>query len=34
MRSGDQKKIDRVTQAFLPMKKLDIAALERAAAAS
>jgi predicted 3-demethylubiquinone-9 3-methyltransferase (glyoxalase superfamily) len=33
MGSGDQEKIDRVTQAFLPMKKLDIAALERAAEA-
>jgi predicted 3-demethylubiquinone-9 3-methyltransferase (glyoxalase superfamily) len=31
MRSGDQQKIDRVTQAFLPMKKLDIAELQRAA---
>ena len=31
MTSGDQTTIDRVTQAFLPMKKLDIAALERAA---
>jgi predicted 3-demethylubiquinone-9 3-methyltransferase (glyoxalase superfamily) len=30
--SGDQKRIDRVTNAFLPMKKFDIAALERAAA--
>lgn len=28
--SGDQKKIDCLTQAFLPMKKLDIAALESA----
>jgi predicted 3-demethylubiquinone-9 3-methyltransferase (glyoxalase superfamily) len=27
MTSGDQAKIDRVTQAFLPMKKLDIATL-------
>jgi predicted 3-demethylubiquinone-9 3-methyltransferase (glyoxalase superfamily) len=32
MSSGDREKIDRVTQAFLPMKKLDIAPLERAAA--
>ena len=32
MRSGDQQKIDRVTQAFLPMKKLDIKAIKRAAA--
>ena len=32
MSSGDQKAIDRVTQAFLPMKKFDVAALERAAA--
>jgi predicted 3-demethylubiquinone-9 3-methyltransferase (glyoxalase superfamily) len=31
MRSGDQKKIDRVTQAFLQMKKFDLSALERAA---
>lgn len=31
MQSGDQEKIARVTQAFLPMKKLDIAALQRAA---
>ena len=30
MRDKDQKKVDRVTQAFLPMKKLDIAALEKA----
>lgn len=30
MRSGSREQIDRVTQAFLPMKKLDIAALERA----
>jgi predicted 3-demethylubiquinone-9 3-methyltransferase (glyoxalase superfamily) len=32
MNSGDQKKIDRVTQAFLTMKKFDLAELERAAA--
>ena len=31
MTSGDRAKIDRVTQAFLPMKKLDVAAIERAA---
>jgi predicted 3-demethylubiquinone-9 3-methyltransferase (glyoxalase superfamily) len=31
MSSGDQKKIDRVTQAFLQMKKIDLAELERAA---
>ncbi|TAL18159.1 VOC family protein [bacterium] len=31
MRSKDEKKIARVTQAFLKMKKLDIAALKRAA---
>lgn len=31
MRSGDQAKIDRVTQALMPMKKLDMAALEKAA---
>jgi len=30
MQSGDQEKIDRVTQAFLSMKKLDIAELEAA----
>jgi predicted 3-demethylubiquinone-9 3-methyltransferase (glyoxalase superfamily) len=30
MRDKDPKKIARVTQAFLPMKKFDIAALERA----
>ncbi|HYC34438.1 MAG TPA: VOC family protein [Candidatus Paceibacterota bacterium] len=30
MRSGDQEKIDRLTKAFLPMKKLDIATLEAA----
>jgi predicted 3-demethylubiquinone-9 3-methyltransferase (glyoxalase superfamily) len=28
--SGDQAKIDRVTQVFLKMKKVDIPALERA----
>lgn len=28
MRSGDQEKIDKITQAFLPMKKLDIAKLK------
>ncbi len=33
MSSGDQKKIDRVTQAFLQMKKIDLAELERVAAA-
>jgi predicted 3-demethylubiquinone-9 3-methyltransferase (glyoxalase superfamily) len=31
MRSGDQEKIDRVTQAFLQMKKFDLATLEKAA---
>lgn len=31
MTSGDQEKIDRVTQAFLKMKKFDVAALESAA---
>lgn len=31
MASGDQAKIDRVTQAFLPMKKIVIADLEKAA---
>ena len=31
MNSGDQEKINRVTQAFLQMKKFDIAELERAA---
>ncbi len=31
MTSGDKEKIDRVTQAFLKMKKFDIAELERAA---
>ena len=31
MTSGDQGKIDRVTRAFLPMKKFDIAALMAAA---
>lgn len=30
MASGDQEKIARVTQAFLPMKKFDIAALQKA----
>jgi predicted 3-demethylubiquinone-9 3-methyltransferase (glyoxalase superfamily) len=30
LRSNDQEKIDRVTQAFLPMKKLDIAILQAA----
>jgi predicted 3-demethylubiquinone-9 3-methyltransferase (glyoxalase superfamily) len=30
MTSKDQKKVDRVTQAFLPMKKLDIATLKKA----
>ena len=30
MTSGDQATIDRVTQAFLPMKKLDVAAIEAA----
>jgi predicted 3-demethylubiquinone-9 3-methyltransferase (glyoxalase superfamily) len=30
LQSGDREKIDRVTQAFLPMKKLDIAKLEEA----
>lgn len=32
MSSGDQATIDRVTQAFLPMHKLDVAAIEAAAA--
>ena len=32
MASGDRAAIDRVTQAFLPMHKLDVAAIERAAA--
>ncbi|MEX2284950.1 MAG: VOC family protein [Gemmatimonadota bacterium] len=32
--SGDQEKIDRVTQAFLQMKKIDLAELEGAAASS
>jgi DNA-binding response OmpR family regulator len=27
---GSREQIDRVTQAFLPMKKMDLAALERA----
>jgi predicted 3-demethylubiquinone-9 3-methyltransferase (glyoxalase superfamily) len=31
MTSGDQEKIDRVTQAFLPMKKFDLEALRKAA---
>ena len=31
MQSGDKEQIARVTKAFLPMKKFDIAALERAA---
>ncbi len=30
LRSGDQEKIDRVTQAFLQMKKFDLAALKKA----
>ncbi len=30
MRHGTREQIDRVTQAFLPMKKLDIAKLEQA----
>jgi predicted 3-demethylubiquinone-9 3-methyltransferase (glyoxalase superfamily) len=30
MQSGTEEQIARVTQAFLPMKKLDIAELERA----
>jgi predicted 3-demethylubiquinone-9 3-methyltransferase (glyoxalase superfamily) len=30
MRGGDRERIDRVTQAFLPMKKLDIAKLQEA----
>ena len=30
MRGGDQEKIDRVTQAFLVMKKMDIAKLQEA----
>jgi predicted 3-demethylubiquinone-9 3-methyltransferase (glyoxalase superfamily) len=30
MRNGNQEKIDRLTQAFLPMKKLDIARLQEA----
>ena len=32
MTSGDQAKIDRITQAFLPMKKIDLGALQRVAA--
>jgi predicted 3-demethylubiquinone-9 3-methyltransferase (glyoxalase superfamily) len=31
MGGGDRKRMERVTQAFLKMKKFDIAALERAA---
>lgn len=31
MTSGDQAAIDRVVQAFLPMKKLDVAKIEAAA---
>ncbi len=31
MASGDQAKISRVTQCFLPMKKIDLAVLEKAA---
>jgi predicted 3-demethylubiquinone-9 3-methyltransferase (glyoxalase superfamily) len=31
MRSGDQALVDRVTQAFLPMHKLDVAKIEAAA---
>ena len=31
MSNGDQAKVNRVTQAFLKMKKIDIASLERAA---
>ncbi len=34
LRSGDQARIERVTQAFLKMKKFDIAALKRAATGS
>jgi predicted 3-demethylubiquinone-9 3-methyltransferase (glyoxalase superfamily) len=30
MSKGSQEQIDRVTQAFLPMKKLDIAVLQKA----
>jgi predicted 3-demethylubiquinone-9 3-methyltransferase (glyoxalase superfamily) len=30
LRSSSQEQVDRVTQAFLPMKKLDMAALRRA----
>jgi len=30
MKNGTREQIDRVTQAFLPMKKFDIAALKRA----
>jgi hypothetical protein len=30
MRNGTSEQIARVTQAFLPMKKFDLAALERA----
>jgi hypothetical protein len=30
MRDQDPEKLDRVTQAFLPMKKFDLAALQRA----
>lgn len=32
MASGDQAKIDRVTLCFMPMKKMDLAALKKAAA--
>jgi predicted 3-demethylubiquinone-9 3-methyltransferase (glyoxalase superfamily) len=32
LRGGSEEQVARVTQAFLPMKKLDIAALERASA--
>jgi hypothetical protein len=30
MKSGTREQIDRVTQAFLPMKKFDLAALSKA----
>jgi hypothetical protein len=30
LRSSSQEQVDRVTQAFLPMKKLDLAAIRRA----
>jgi predicted 3-demethylubiquinone-9 3-methyltransferase (glyoxalase superfamily) len=30
MQNGTREQIDRITQAFLPMKKMDIATLQRA----